>query len=80
MESFKENSNVVFLPIKSKELINFGIMDSLLRYVYSTRKNSMVLDHNALKDMHALEQSYYCRAALKRRLKQIAMQEHELHD
>jgi hypothetical protein len=73
-----ENSNVLYFPVKKTEVCDFDLMHNLLRYVYDTRKATVAVEKTDVQERTALQQTYYCRAALKRRLKQVAMREHEL--
>jgi len=76
-----ENSNILAFPVKRRTIrCEFSLMDSLLRYVYEARKKTFITDETEAQERSALQHTYYCRAALKRRLKQIAMYEHELKD
>ncbi|MFV2061359.1 MAG: hypothetical protein ACC653_11800 [Gammaproteobacteria bacterium] len=74
-----ENSNILYFPVKKTVNCEFDLMHNLLRYVYNSQKNNSVIGEAvATEEKNALQHSYYCRAALKRRLKQVAMHEHEL--
>ena len=73
-----ENSNILYFPVKKTAACEFDLMHNLLRYVYSSKKASSAIEKTDVQERNALQHNYYCRAALKRRLKQIAMHEHEL--
>ncbi len=74
------NSNVISFSAKQNARCDFELMHNLLRYVYSVKKKAIEKAQTEVQEYNALQQSYYCRAGLKRRLKQIAMNEHELQD
>jgi hypothetical protein len=74
------NSNVLSFSTTQSTICDFELMHRLLRYVYATKKNISALEVTETQEYNALQQTYHCRAALKRRLKQIAMLEHELQD
>lgn len=75
-----ENSKVLSFPVNATGSCDFDLMHNLLRYVYTARKNILMMNHSDTQEKNSLQHTYYCRAALKRRLKQIAMYEHELQD
>ncbi len=74
------NSNVISFTNNQSKFGDFDLMHNLLRYVYAAKKTAKAETQTDSPEQLALQQTYYCRAALKRRLKQIAMYEHELHD
>jgi len=71
------NSNVLFFPAKENKSYDFDLMHSLLRYVYAQQKKTPVVDQAEIEENNSLQHTYYCRAALKRRLKQIALNDHQ---
>ncbi len=74
------NSNVLSFSATQNTRCDFELMHNLLRYVYSVKKKVTENEQADAQEYNALQQSYYCRAALKRRLKQVAMTEHEQQD
>jgi len=73
-----ENSNILYFPVTKMAACEFDLMHNLLRYVYSSKKTSSAIEKTDVQERNALHHAYYSRAGLKRRLKQIAMHEHEL--
>ncbi|VAW96602.1 hypothetical protein MNBD_GAMMA22-1010 [hydrothermal vent metagenome] len=74
-----ENSNVLAFTNNQNKMCDFNLMHNLLRYVYASKKSESTMEPAEPQEQYALNQTYYCRAALKRRLKQIALYEHELN-